>query len=80
MSTTTLALWTVWDVREPVSHHSKGIDAHKACLGTRHVSPDSGRRLFLYDPMGRVVATYLDGREELDGLPGSAFPTTSFTS
>jgi len=66
--------WTVHDAREIVSRHSTGLDAHKTILGSRHVSPDSGRKLWLYDPMGRIVAVYVDGREQLDELSGSAFP------
>jgi hypothetical protein len=69
--------WAVWDNREIVSRHSTGLDAHKAILGSRHVSPDSGRKLWLYDPMGRVVAAYVDGREQLDELSGPAFPGLS---
>lgn len=67
--------WTVWDTREIVARFSIGLDAHKACVGTRHVSPDSGRKLYLYDPTGRIAAVYVDGREQLDGLSRSAFPT-----
>lgn len=66
--------WVVWDNREIVARHSTGIDAHKSITNSRHVSPDSGRKLWLYDPMGRIVATYVDGREQTDGLSGSAFP------
>lgn len=68
--------WTVWDAREIVSRHSAGIDAHKSVVGSRHVSPDSGRKLWLYDPTGRIVAVYVDGREQLDELSGSAFPSS----
>lgn len=70
-----MSWWTVSDNREIVARFSIGLDAHKACIGSRHVSPDSGRKLWLYDPVGRVVAVYVDGREQLDELSGSAFPT-----
>lgn len=66
--------WTVWDNREQVSTHATGIEAHKTCVGSRHTSPDSGRKLCLYDPSGRLAAIYVDGRELVDGLSGSAFP------
>ena len=74
MSTATVNCWTVWDNREIVARFSIGLHAHKACVNTRHTCPDSGRKLWLYDPMGRVVAVYVDGREQLDELSGSAFP------
>lgn len=74
MASTTVNCWTVWDNREIVARHSTGLDAHKAILNSRHVSPDSDRKLWLYDPIGRVVAVYVDGREQLDELSGSAFP------
>lgn len=70
-----MSRWTVWDNREQVSSHSAGIDAHKSCLTTRYASPDTGRRLALYDPTGRIVAVYVDGREQVDELSGSAFQT-----
>jgi len=66
--------WTVHDNREIVARFSVGREAHEAITNSRHVSPDSGRKLWLYDPTGRVVAVYVDGREQLDGLSGPAFP------
>jgi hypothetical protein len=63
----------VWDNREVVSTHSTALDAHRTILTSRHASPDSGRRLWLYDTADRIVATYTDGREDTDGLDGSAF-------
>jgi hypothetical protein len=77
-----VSAWTVWDTREIVARFSSGREAHHACVGTRHVSPDSGRKLCLYDPTGRLAAFYVDGREQIDGLSGSAFPaaTTSETN
>lgn len=74
MSTPRWSGWTVWDTREIVARFSVGLEAHKAIMGSRHSSPDSGRKLWLYDPIGRVVAVYVDGREQLDELSGSAFP------
>ncbi len=74
MGSTTVNCWQVWDTREIVARFSVGREAHKACINSRYVSPDSGRKLFLYDPMGRIVATYVDGREQVDELSGSAFP------
>jgi hypothetical protein len=68
-----MSRWTVWDTREQVSTHSSGIDAHRACIGTRYVSPDSGRRLVLFDPTGRLAAIYVDGREQMSELSGSSF-------
>lgn len=66
--------WEVWDSRECVSRHSAGLDAHRTIKQSRHSSPDSGRRLELFDPIGRIVAVYIDGVEQLDGIDGSAFP------
>lgn len=37
--------WTVWDNREIVARFSTGLDAHKSCINTGHVSPDTGRKL-----------------------------------
>lgn len=74
MSDTRWSGWAVWDTREIVARFSAGRDAHKACVGTRYVSPDTGEKLWLYDPIGRIVAVYVDGREQLDELSGSAFP------
>jgi hypothetical protein len=64
----------VWDKRECVSRHSTAIDAHKTIKQSRHSCPDSGRRLTLVDRLGGIVAVYIDGREDVDGLNGSAFP------
>ena len=66
--------WTVWDTREIVARFSVGREAHKAITDSGHSSPDTGEKLWLYDPIGRVVAVYVDGREQLDELSGSAFP------
>ena len=74
MNRTAITFHEVWDSRECVSRHSDLLDAHRSILQSRHVSPDTGRRLTLFDQMGRVVAVYIDGREQLDGIDGSAFP------
>lgn len=74
MSATLWSGWTVWDAREIVARFSVGRDAHQAITDSCHSSPDSGRKLWLYDPMSRIVATYVDGVEQLDELSGSAFP------
>lgn len=66
--------WTVWDTREIVARFSVGREAHKAVTDSRYSSPDTGEKLWLYDPTGRIVAVYVDGREQLDELSGSAFP------
>jgi hypothetical protein len=73
--TETRVMWTLWDRRECVSNHSSGIDAHRSAINSRYVSPDSGRLLTLYDPQGRIVASYRDGRELIGELDGSAFAT-----
>jgi uncharacterized protein YcgI (DUF1989 family) len=64
----------VHDAREVVSRHSTALDAHRTITQSRHASPDSGRRLVLFDLSGRLVAIYIDGVEQLDGIDGSAFP------
>lgn len=71
--------WAVWDNREIVSRHSTGLDAHKSIVNSRHTSPDSDRKLWLYDPINRVVAVYVDGVEQVDELSGPAFPGREVT-
>jgi hypothetical protein len=66
------SLFKVWDNREVVSRHSTALDAHRSILASRHASPDSGRRLWLYDTANRIVATYIDGVEQI-GADGPAF-------
>ena len=73
----TRAMWTLWDNRECLSHHSAGIAAHRSAIGSRYVSPDSGLLLTLYDPQGRIMALYRDGRELVGELDGSAFARTA---
>lgn len=65
----------VWDKRECVSHHSTAADAHRTVKQSRYASPDSGRRLTITTPAGQLVAVYIDGREQTDGIDGSAFPS-----
>ncbi len=67
----------VWDNRECVSRHSTARDAHKTIKQSRHSSPDSGRRLTLVDRLGGIGAIYIDGREQIDGIDGSAFPAVA---
>lgn len=69
----TRAFWELWDGRECVSRHSDGVGAHRSAINSRYASPDSGRLLTLYDPQGRIVASYQDGRELVGELDGSAF-------
>jgi hypothetical protein len=61
-------LFQVWDNRECVSHHSTALDAHLSIRRER-----DPRTFTLYDPTGRVVAMYRDGRELVGDLDGSAF-------
>lgn len=68
----TTSLFEVWDNRECVSRHSTALDAHKTVLQSRHSSLDSGRRLTLFDAGGRLVSVYIDGREQVSELDGSA--------
>jgi hypothetical protein len=70
------SFFKVWDHREIVSRHSTALDAHHSILASRHASPDSGRRLWLYDTADRIVATYTDGREDISDRDGSAFGGT----
>lgn len=71
-----IARFEVWDNRECVSRHSAAVDAHRSIVNSRYTSPDSGRLLTLIDPEGRIVAIYVDGREQIDGIDGSAFPAS----
>lgn len=68
-----MSFYQVRDRRETVSHHSTALDAHRTIKQSRYTSPDTGRYLELVDPTGRIVATYVDGREQVDGIDGSAF-------
>lgn len=78
-STLTRAAWELWDNQGVVATFSgvgAGSRANRTAVGTGQTSPDTGRRLSLYDPEGRLVALYIDGREQVDpnGNDGSAFP------
>lgn len=64
MTTGTRTCWEIWDARECVSRNSTEIDARRGCYN------DSGRTLTVFDPTGRIVAMYRDGRELVDATDG----------
>lgn len=51
------AYWEVWHRTECVAHLATFDSAVTACRN------DSGRSLTIYDPEGRIVTCYRDGRE-----------------
>lgn len=60
------ASWECHDKRGRVSGHATLSDARRTCINVRYTTPDSGRLVTIYDPVGRIVALFRDGRELTD--------------